>query len=654
MPDLGNAHFFDPTGLKNESNELSPKNLCFGNIFNCKTSSISNYFMSVPVKSHFLTIAQNRSGKSVSLLVPNLIAYGGSAVVVDVKGELSWLTSRFRAEHLGQRVFVLDPWKEVKAQYGDNARREGIDWPEPPTATFNPLSLLNPESDQYSDDLAYIADALIINQSSSQPFFDDSARELVAGLIAFLVEYAPKEANFNTLRQLICMPLGAIKARAMEAQKLGPYSLAKRKLGMFADEGADKELSSILSTAKQQTAFLDNPALCEAMEGGEDVFSALLSEEGATIYLVLPVDKLQTFGRWLRLMISFAIRAVARYAGKLNQQVMMFLDEFGTIGKLSAVSTAYGLMAGRNLSIWAFVQDLNQLKKNYPQEWETFIANSQAISVFGVTDQTTAEYFSKMAGTETVEQISQLTADERKKNPSYRSMNDKTFTRPLLMPEEVRSFTASSGRGGLLFGSGDPVIYKRIKYYEMACFRDNVAPNPLVPEDVQRYRKSREEKRVALSIEALKKRYPNLESFVQEAEGNGFSLKKRLLGRGFVLKGPKGKTVFSGSEEEIYNELLAAKSREYAAEVEKGMKGVEGIQSSKADEEEKAQAEATAKKAADLKVGRAVAQRQAEEKHREEELQREEWEKQWTPEEADELKRTFGPLARAVVKRKSS
>ena len=31
-------------------------------------------------------------------------------------------------------------------------------------ATFNPLSILDPASDHYADDVAYIADALIINE----------------------------------------------------------------------------------------------------------------------------------------------------------------------------------------------------------------------------------------------------------------------------------------------------------------------------------------------------------------------------------------------------------------------------------------------------------------------------------------------------------
>ena len=75
------------------------------------------------------------------------------------------------------------------------------------------------------------------------------------------------------------------------------------------------------------------------------------------------------------------------------------LDEFGTIGKLNAVAQAYGLMAGLGMIIWAFAQDLNQLKRDYPDHWETFIGNSQAMTCFGVMDNFTADYISKLLGT---------------------------------------------------------------------------------------------------------------------------------------------------------------------------------------------------------------------------------------------------------------
>lgn len=605
MANLGSAHFFDPRGRKDERKGANGKtfpgdHILFGYAIDTYSGLYqqSDYFLTVQVKSHFLTVAQNRSGKSTSLIVPNLINYIGSAVVIDVKGELSWLTFRARQMVRDQKVFILDPWGEVKSQYSNNARLLGIDWPEPKTSTFNPLSLVHPQSQHYAEDLAYIADALIINQSSNDPFWDESARELVTGLMSYLVETAPdNEKNFSTLRGLISLPLGQLKSVALEAQKLSPDSIARRKLGMFADdEGSSKSLASILSTAKQQTAIFDSTTLCRSLEGGEDVFSALLTEQGATVYLVLPVDKLQTYGRWLRLMVSFAIRAVARYQGKLNNQVMMFLDEFGTVGKLSAISQAYGLLSGRNLSIWAFIQDLNQLKKSYKEDWETFIANCQAISVFGVQDQTTSNYFSKMLGTQTVETISQATANEREKrsfwsgeliHPNYRAMNDKEQARPLLLPEELVQLTSSETEIGLLFGLFEPVLYMRMRYYEHKIFKTLAAPNPLIPTDVEAYREeeaNREaaefEKQKDRLIKDARKEYPNLSAFNEILRRTGWNIKVSFLGW-LTVTSPKSGHVFKGFKGGFYNYLI----EEAAKATFKNNKEAKNIQSDTEDEQ---------------------------------------------------------------------
>ncbi len=45
---------------------------------------------------HMMTIAGNRAGKGVSLIIPNLLFYEGSAVVIDPKGENARITARRR------------------------------------------------------------------------------------------------------------------------------------------------------------------------------------------------------------------------------------------------------------------------------------------------------------------------------------------------------------------------------------------------------------------------------------------------------------------------------------------------------------------------------------------------------------------------------
>ncbi len=66
-----------------------------------------------------------------------------------------------------------------------------------------------------------------------------------------------------------------------------------------------------MSTARTQTGFLDSEVLTRNMETSDFSFEELCGGN-ISIYLVLPPDKLETYARWLRLMVSIAIRAVAR------------------------------------------------------------------------------------------------------------------------------------------------------------------------------------------------------------------------------------------------------------------------------------------------------------------------------------------------------
>lgn len=427
---------------------------------------LENNVVTIGPERHFLTLAPTRSGKGVSLIIPNLLQYEGSAIVIDPKGENAWVTAKCRRESIRQKTIILDPWGEVNRRYGDLAGEQET------IARFNPLSILDPTSQHYADDLAYLSDALIINQGKD-PHWDDSARELVAGLIAFAVEKYGEAATLPMVRLMLSKPAEDVAGFAKEAQRFGIKSVAARKLGRFVNDS--KEIASIVSTALTQTAFLDSETLGESLSHTDFSFSDLV-ENRATIYLVLPVDKLQTYGRWLRLMVSIGIRTVARNIKPLGLPVLFILDEFGTIGRLSAVAQAYGLMAGLQMCIWAFVQDLAQLKRDYPDDWETFIGNSQGITAFNAMDQFTCEYLSKMLGTKTSVRMSAATAgaiEQGIENPY--SMTDQIFPRDLMQPSEIRVYRQAMG---IYIGRHSPLMFSKIIYYKEPFFIQLARQNP--------------------------------------------------------------------------------------------------------------------------------------------------------------------------------
>lgn len=538
-----------------------------------KLENIKDKLLAASPQRHFLSVAPTRSGKGVSLIIPNLLLYKGSVVVIDPKGENAWITAEYRREVLKQKTIILDPWGEVNRRYGDLAGEQET------VAHFNPLSILNPESEHYADDIAYLADALIINQGKD-PHWDDSARELVAGLMAYVVEHPEyrKAPTLKMLRILLSKPISEISGIAEDAIKLGSDSLAARKLGRFAIDS--KETSSIISTALTQTAFLDSKTLADNMKESDFSFEDLINGQ-ATIYVVLPVDKLQTYGRWLRLMVSIGIRTVARNVEPLPLPCVYFLDEFGSIGKLSAVSQAYGLMAGLQMIIWAFVQDLNQLKRDYPDEWETFIGNSQAVTFMNVMDQFTAKYLSELCGVTTVERVSQTTADRRQggflspADPNYSAMADQVFSRPLIQPAEIRSVTRDLG---IMIWPYQPIDFRPILYYDYPFFIDRARIDPHFP--------AMRAAKVALTetkIKLLEERFFNEAREEAKKEIPKWAQAKPfLIERGYKLEdkgivGQKTHMTYPDGTEEIYPNVDAVlemvwtlKAKERLAEANRG------------------------------------------------------------------------------------
>jgi len=524
---------FDKKTALNGSNLLigrSVSGMNYGYIGNISIEK--DHFAAAPPSKHLLSVAPTRSGKGVSLIIPNLLLYWGSAIVIDPKGENAWITAEYRRK-MGQKTFILDPWGEVNRRYGNRAGElEKI-------ARFNPLSILDTSSENYADDVAYLADALIINQGKD-PHWDDSARELVGGLIAYLVEHPEhreKNPSLSAMRALLSRPAAEISALAESARALGYESLAARKLGRFAIDS--KETASIISTALTQTAFLDSMTLAANMRESDFSFDDLITGQ-ATIYLVLPVDKLQTYGRWLRMMVSIGIRTVARNVQQLPLPVLFLLDEFGTIGRLNAVSQAYGLMAGLQMMIWAFVQDLVQLKRDYPDEWETFVGNSYGVTGFSIMDQFTADYFSNLLGYTTLEEISQLTAEKRRSafgDPNYRSMNDRSFGRPLMQPSEIRVLKDELG---IYQPRGLPRIFQRVAYYDDPLFLKRSRPDPHFPEMKEK-------------IAALKKAelVPDLKAAQALLEKQGYSVKKSWFGSKLTVTNKAGEEQTFASEAQL-------------------------------------------------------------------------------------------------------
>lgn len=338
-----------------------------------------------PGNRHMLTIAPTTSGKGTTAIVPNLLTYEGSVVVIDPKGENAIITAERRMA-LGQDVHIVDPWSIT-----------GMD-----TACFNPMDWLVKGDIDISDNALLLADAIIINMGQNEQFWTEEAKALLLGVILFVATDADEDGHRNLGRVRDLLTLDGEALTTLFKRMLKSEHHAVRSTGARCLQKEEKLLANVLASVQAQTHFLDSPRIRDSLSVSDFTFEDLKTKP-MSVYLVLPSDRLNAYGRWLRLLIQQALTVNARnIETKPAKSVLFLLDEMAALGRLTMVEQAFGLMAGYGLQLWGIVQDLSQLKRIYGDGWETFMSNAGMIQYFGSRDRMTAEYFSALCGETTV------------------------------------------------------------------------------------------------------------------------------------------------------------------------------------------------------------------------------------------------------------
>ena len=228
----------------------------------------NRFMLGLEDNRHIMTVAGSRAGKGVSAIIPNLLTYEGSVLVVDPKGENATLTSERRGKGRGieagglkHDVYVIDPFNA--ANVADEYR-----------AGFNPFTGLDPTDPNFIDECDSIADALVIAESGKEnDHWNSSARMVLRGFIAWVAAAPDLKRNMKTLRRLLYLPpdsedgrqgfddlLEEMASKPKTAQGV-PAEVASALLGMGGDEQG-----SVMSTVRGNIAFLSSPPMCNNLQ----------------------------------------------------------------------------------------------------------------------------------------------------------------------------------------------------------------------------------------------------------------------------------------------------------------------------------------------------------------------------------------------------
>ncbi len=399
--------------------------------------------------AHLLTIAPTRSGKGVGTIIPNLLTANRSVVCIDPKGENARVTLRQR-ETFGP-VHCLDP-------FGISGR---------PTARYNPLDRLDAASLDLAEDAMTLADALVFDEHETEAHWNEEAKALIAGIILYVVCH--DDAAHRTLTSvrdyLTLAPddFTALLTVMQASNKAG--GLIARAANRHVSK-SHREAAGVLSAAQRHTHFLDSPRIAQVVAESDFAF-ADLKDGVATVFLILPPDRLDTYSRWLRLLVAQAINELARSPAKPPRPVLLLLDEFAALGRLQPVERAMGLMAGYGLQLWPILQDIHQLRSLYGANAGTFLSNAGVLQAFGVNDYDTADMLSKTMGRETIiyETGGQSEKDVMVKDPERSlSKTQHLAARNLMDANEIMKLAPDTL---LLMRVGEnPLLVRKLRYYK--------------------------------------------------------------------------------------------------------------------------------------------------------------------------------------------
>lgn len=409
--------------------------------------------------AHLLTIAPTRSGKGVGAIVPNLLTCQRSIICVDPKGENARIAARARRA-IGP-VHVLDPF-EVSGQ---------------PCAQFNPLTSLTEDSPDLADDAALIADAIVYDppHQISEAHWNEEAKALIAGLIMHVVaRFPPSGRTLARVREILT---SAPEVFAAELKRMQAGHDAGGLIARAANRHlskSEREAAGVLSSAQRHTHFLDSQRMQTSLAQSDFSFADLHSNQ-ATVFLVLPPERLATYSRWLRMLVALSIHDLARSgrAAGARRQVLILLDEFAALGRLDAIERAFGLMAGYGVQLWAILQDLHQLRGLYGHQAGTFLSNAGVTQVFNVADIETARWVSETLGVMTDNYASTSHSESSSATQPFKTHGSSTSVhlvqRQLMTPDEVMRMSAS--RLLLLRPGMDPLGPWKVRHFADGEFK---------------------------------------------------------------------------------------------------------------------------------------------------------------------------------------
>ena len=440
---------------------------------------------------HYTYLGSTGSGKSVTAVIPmcSFIATAKkkrSVFITDPKGEIfnttslmfkqngyNVITIDFRHPEMSNHFNILEPVIKEYEKYIEyeklslNSKKDKV--------KYNNLAMTSlAETNRLITSLS----TMIMQEKTQQkdPFWNNSARNLLEGLIGFFLEEYKKG---NVKRHQITMTsIRKFQNSSMSERNFNKFKnyIDKKEYGSKSKDSLTSILNASENTYKSITAvfgeklsLFDDVNVANVTSDSDFDFD-ILGKEPTALFIIVP-DEDKVYFTLVTIIVGLLYKELVKLANsqenkKLPVQIDWLLDEFANCPPLADIEALVSVARSRGMRFHFFIQSFSQLDNVYGKEVAQIILDNCGLIYLKTNTQDTAEQISKRLGKTTISSnsISQsLSLTDYNGNKSTSLM-----ARDLLTPDEVKQLHYKT----IIFPIiGYPVFRDTVIYNKFSCYK---------------------------------------------------------------------------------------------------------------------------------------------------------------------------------------
>jgi type IV secretion system protein VirD4 len=391
-----------------------------------------------------LVIASPGTGKTSSIVIPNLLTIKHSCIVLDIKGELENKTSKYRSQVLKNDVYVFSPYNQNINNFNFNPFDKDI----LDSLEFNEILRLVKE----------VANVLFKDNKNSDPHWNQNARKL----FIFFCMYDISKNGYTTFYKVMRYPMmdedelldkNYLKKSQKEKEDLkDKYSVLQLFFKQVSNDKSieelivdmargfnrfnEREFKSIVSTFSIKLEVFEDKTIANSTQKMSFSYEEL-RKKNITLYICVNEKDVVTLSSLIQIIIELIGKNLISKENSIkNERVTFFLDEFTRFKKLDFLLELPSISRSYNIQPIFLTQTEAQIEKNYSSEDLRIISGScQYKIIFTINDIKTAQNLSNEIGSFTRQKVSSSSPEMK----VFGSKNKTLEKYSLLTPQDLQN-----------------------------------------------------------------------------------------------------------------------------------------------------------------------------------------------------------------------